>query len=55
MTFDNNRQRWLGQLMLTLYLNIHHVACMAQQWLVCVPLEIHLEPNNKELMLLVTI
>ena len=28
---------------------------LAQQWLVCVPLEIHLEPINKELMLLVTI
>ena len=28
---------------------------LAQQWLVCVPLEIHLEPINKDLMLLVTI
>ena len=27
----------------------------AQQWLVCVPLGIYFEPNNKELMLLVTI
>ena len=25
---------------------------LAQQWLVCVPLGIHLEPINKELMLL---
>ena len=30
-------------------------AKLAQQWLVCVPLRIHLEPINKELMLLVTI
>ena len=30
-------------------------ATLAQQWLVCVPLKIHLEPINKELMLLVTI
>ena len=30
-------------------------AKLAQQWLVCAPLEIHLEPINKELMLLVTI
>ena len=28
---------------------------LAQQWLVCVPLGIHVEPINKELMLLVTI
>ena len=30
-------------------------AKLAQKWLVCVPLGIHLEPINKELMLLVTI
>ena len=30
-------------------------AQLAQQWLVCAPLGIHLEPINKELMLLVTI
>ena len=30
-------------------------AKLAQQWLVCVPLGIHHEPTNKELMLLVTI
>ena len=30
-------------------------AKLAQQWLVCAPLGIHLEPINKELMLLVTI
>ena len=30
-------------------------AKLAHQWLVCVPLGIHLEPINKELMLLVTI
>ena len=30
-------------------------AKLAQQWLVYAPLEIHLEPINKELMLLVTI
>ena len=30
-------------------------AKLAQQWLVCVPLVIHFEPINKELMLLVTI
>ena len=30
-------------------------AKLAQQWLVCVPLGIHLEPINKELMLLVII
>ena len=30
-------------------------AKLAQQWLVCVPLGIHLEPINKALMLLVTI
>ena len=29
-------------------------AKLAQQWLVCAPLGIHLEPINKELMLLVT-
>ena len=28
---------------------------LTQQWLVCAPLGIHLEPINKELMLLVTI
>ena len=28
---------------------------LAQQWLVCAPLGIHVEPINKELMLLVTI
>ena len=28
---------------------------LAQKWLVCAPLRIHLEPINKELMLLVTI
>ena len=31
-----------------------HGAKLAQQWLVCAPLGIHLEPINKELMLLVT-
>ena len=30
-------------------------AKMAQKWLVCVPLGIHLEPVTKELMLLVRI
>ena len=30
-------------------------AKLAQQWLVCVPLGIHLEPISKELMLLVII
>ena len=30
-------------------------AKLAQKWLVCVPLGIHLEPINKELMLLVRI
>ena len=30
-------------------------AKLTQQWLVCVPLRIHTEPINKELMLLVTI
>ena len=30
-------------------------AKLAQQWLVCAPLEIHLKPISKELMLLVTI
>ena len=30
-------------------------AKLAQQWLVCVPFGIHLEPINKELMLLVTV
>ena len=30
-------------------------AKLAQKWLVCVPLRIHLEPINKKLMLLVTI
>ena len=30
-------------------------AKLAQQWLVCTPLGRHLEPINKELMLLVTI
>ena len=30
-------------------------AKLAQQWLVCVPLGIHLEPINKQLMLLVII
>ena len=30
-------------------------AKLAQQWLVCAPLGIHLEPINKELMLLVII
>ena len=30
-------------------------AKLAQQWLVCAPLGTHLEPINKELMLLVTI
>ena len=30
-------------------------AKLAQQWLVCVPFGIHLEPINKELMLFVTI
>ena len=30
-------------------------ATLAQQWLVCAPLGIHLEPINKELMLLVII
>ena len=30
-------------------------ANLAQKWLVCVPLGIHLEPINKEVMLLVTI
>ena len=30
-------------------------AKLAQQWLMCVPLGIHLEPINKELMLLVII
>ena len=30
-------------------------AKLAQQWLVCTPLGIHLEPINKELMLLVII
>ena len=30
-------------------------AKLAQQWLVCAPLGIHLEPINKKLMLLVTI
>ena len=29
-------------------------AKLAQKWLVCAPLGIHLEPINKELMLLVT-
>ena len=28
---------------------------LAQKWLVCAPLGMHLEPINKELMLLVTI
>ena len=31
------------------------LAKLAQQWLVCVPLGIHLEPINKELMLLMMI
>ena len=41
----------------TLELLIHFEAWakLAQQWLVCVPLGIHLEPVNRELMLLVTI
>ena len=30
-------------------------AKLAQKWLVCAPLGIHLEPINKEVMLLVTI
>ena len=30
-------------------------AKLPQQWLVCAPMEIHLEPIKKELMLLVTI
>ena len=30
-------------------------AKLAEKWLVCVPLRIHLAPINKELMLLVTI
>ena len=30
-------------------------AKLAQKWLVCVPLGIHLEPINKELVLLVII
>ena len=30
-------------------------AKLAQQWLVCAPSGIHLEPINKDLMLLVTI
>ena len=30
-------------------------AKFAQQWLVCAPLGIHVEPINKELMLLMTI
>ena len=30
-------------------------AKLAQQWLVCEPLGIHLEPINQQLMLLVTI
>ena len=30
-------------------------AKLAQKWLVCAPLGIHLDPINKELMLLVTI
>ena len=30
-------------------------ATLAQQWLECAPLRIHLEPINKELMLLVII
>ena len=30
-------------------------AKLAQQWLVCAPLGIHLEPINKQLMLLVII
>ena len=30
-------------------------AKLAQKWSVCAPLRIHLEPINKELMLLVTI
>ena len=30
-------------------------AKLGQKWLMCVPLEIHLDPINKEVMLLVTI
>ena len=32
-----------------------HFGAWAQQWLVCALLRIHLEPINKQLMLLVTI
>ena len=36
-------------------INFESWAKLVQQWLVCEPLGIHLEPINKELMLLVTI
>ena len=35
--------------------NFEAWAKLAQQWLVCAPLGIRLEPINKEIMLLVTI
>ena len=38
-----------------LYQSFKAWAKLAQKWLVCVPLGIHLDPINKELMLLVTI
>ena len=36
-------------------INFESWAKLAQQWLVCEPLGIHLEPINQQLMLLVTI
>ena len=39
----------------TLVQNFDSMDQLALQWLVCVPLGIHLEPINKDLMLLVTI
>ena len=37
------------------FISFEALAKLAQQWLVCVPLGIYLEPINKELMLLVII
>ena len=51
MTAIDDRCGWRPEVLIS----FEAWAKLAQQWLVCVPLEIHLEPINEDLMLLVTI
>ena len=55
MCFIFNRIRTIPKYPSEFLIRFEAWAKLAQQWLMCAPLGIHLEPINKELMLLVII